>query len=90
MMTVSVIPPSDSRESRLERALRAKYPYSVRAETLSNLIGLSWQSDQVRAFTLLCISFQRLNQELLGTGWQAVRTDVTPDAFYALSPVEGG
>ncbi|NLS19873.1 hypothetical protein HGP16_25370 [Rhizobium sp. P40RR-XXII] len=87
MAEINVIPPSDSRESRLYEALRAKYPYSLRVQTVAGLIGLSWRDDPLRSFTLLCISFHRLNQELLGTGWQAVRTDVTPEAFYALSPV---
>ncbi len=90
MSANDVLSSSDSRESRLERALRAEYPHPISAWQLANLIGLSWQSDPVRAFTLLFISFHRLNQELLGTGWQAVRTDVTPDGFYSLSPVQGG
>lgn len=90
MMAVNEIPPSDSRESRLERALRAEYPHYIPAPQLCNLIGLSWQSDPVRSFTLLCISFSKLNQELLGTGWQAVRTGPDPDDFYRLSPVGGG
>ncbi|NTG07120.1 hypothetical protein [Rhizobium rhizogenes] len=90
MMAVTVVPPSDSRESRLERALRAEYPLQISAWRLSNLIGLSWQDDPVRSFTLLCVSFHKLNQDLSGTGWQAVRTDGTPDALYSLSPVGGG
>lgn len=79
----------DSRESRIYEALRAKYPYSLRVQTLAGVAGLSWRDDPVRAFTLLSISFHRLNQGLRGTGWQAVRTDVTPDGFYALSPIQG-
>ena len=90
MLENDVLSSSDSRESRLERALRAEYPNPIPAWQLRNLFGLSWQSDPVRSFTLLCISFSKLNQDLLGTGWQAVRTDVTPDAFYALSLVRGG
>jgi hypothetical protein len=80
----------DSRESRIYEALRAKYPYSVRAETLANLAGLSWRDDPVRAFTLLSISLSKLNQELIGTGWQAERPDGTPEAFFWLSPVGDG
>ena len=90
MMTVTVVPPSDSRESRLERALRAEYPHQIPASHLCNLIGLSWQSDPVRAFTLLCIAFSNLNQELRGTGWQADRTGPNPDDHYRLSPTGEG
>ena len=90
MFANDVRSPSDSRESRLERALRAEYPHPIPAWQLANLIGLSWQSDPVRAFTLLCISFSKLNQELLGTGWQAVRNGGTPDDHYRLSPVGAG
>ncbi|WP_459459076.1 hypothetical protein [Rhizobium sp. No.120] len=74
----------------MERALRAEYPHFIPASQLCNLIALSWQSDPVRAFTLLCISFSKLNQDLRGSGWQAVRTDGTPEAHYSLSPVGGG
>jgi len=80
----------DSRESRIYEALRAKYPYSVRAETLANLAGLSWRDDPVRCFTLLSISFAKLTRELVGTDWQVMRTDGTPEAFFWLSPVGGG
>lgn len=80
----------DSRESRVYKALRAKYPYSLRVQTLAGVAGLSWRDDPVRAFTLLSISFSKLNQELIGTGWQAERTDGTPEAFFWLSPVGGG
>lgn len=80
----------DSRESRIYEALRAKYPYSLRVQTLAGVAGLSWRDDPVRAFTLLSISFSKLNQELIGTGWQAERTDGTPEAFFWLSPVGGG
>lgn len=90
MMTVNAIPPSDSRESRLHEALRVKHPYSISAETLCGLIGLSWQSDPIRSFTLLCITFHKLNQELIGTGWQAERSDGTPDAYFWLSPTGDG
>jgi len=90
MMSVTVVPPSDSRESRLERALRAEYPHQIPASQLCNLVGLSWQSDPVRAFTLLCISFYKLNQKLRGTGWQAVRTGPNPDDHYRLSPAGAG
>ncbi len=80
----------DSRESRIYEALRAKYPYSLRVQTLAGVAGLSWRDDPVRAFTLLCISFSKLNQALIGTGWLAERTDGTPEAFFWLSPVGGG
>ena len=90
MLANDVLSSSDSRESRLERALRAEYPHPIPAWQLCNLLGLSWQSDPVRAFTLLCISFHRLNQELLGTGWQAIRTGGTPEDHYRLSPEGDG
>lgn len=90
MLENDVLSSSDSRESRLERALRAEYPHQIPASQLCNLIGLSWQSDPVRAFTLLCIAFSNLNQEFLGTGWQAVRTGPNPDDHYRLSPTGAG
>lgn len=80
----------DLRESRIYEALRAKYPYSLRVQTLAGVAGLSWRDDPVRAFTLLSISLSKLNQELIGTGWQAERTDGTPEAFFWLSPVGDG
>lgn len=90
MSAVVGISEQDSRESRVYEALRAKYPYSLRVQTLAGVAGLSWRDDPVRAFTLLSISLSKLNQELIGTGWQAEHTDGTPEAFFWLSPVGGG
>lgn len=91
-MNISIEPvvAEDSRESRLHRALRAEYPRFIPASQLCNLIGLSWKSDPVRAFTLLCISFSNLNQALRGSGWQAMRTGGSHDDHYRLSPVGVG
>lgn len=82
--------PEPSLESRIFKALRDEYPSSLSAAQLMNRSGLSWRSDPVRSFTLLCISFSKLNRELLGTGWQAIRTGGTPDDHYTLQSQSSG
>lgn len=79
----------ERREARIIRALGSKYPDSIPAKQLMLRTGFKFHSDPVRAFTLLCISVSSINQALRGTGWQAVRTNGTPDALYALSRIEG-
>lgn len=90
MLAVTVLPPSETREGQIFLALRDAYPSAVSARQLMNLIGLFWQSDPARSFTLLAIAFSKLRQELVGSGWQAERTDGTPDADYKLSRTGGG
>lgn len=90
MLAVSVLPPLETREGQIFLALRDAYPDAVSAQQLMNLVGLSWQFDPVRSFTLLAISFSKLRQELVGSGWKTERTDGTPDGHYWLSRTGGG
>ncbi len=78
------------RESLMFQALHDAYPKPIDAKQLMNRAGLSWRTDPVRSFTLLCISFSKLNRELLGTGWQAIRTGGTPDDHYTLQSQSSG
>lgn len=81
---------SEKREARVIHALGFAYPNSISARQLMLKAGFSFHTDPVRAFTLLCVSISTINQALRDAGWQAVRTDGTPDAQYWLSPVGGG
>ena len=80
----------ERREARIIRALGSAYPKHISAKQLMIRSGFSFHTDPVRSFTLFCISFSKLNQDLLGTGWQAVRTGGNPDDNYWLSQVGAG
>jgi hypothetical protein len=68
---------SPTREALITKALRDEYPNHISAQTLMNRANLSWRTDPARSFTLLCISFSKLNQSLSGSGFQghAIRWD---------------
>lgn len=79
----------ERREARIIRALGSAYPKSIHAKQLMAQTGFNYHVDPVSEFIALCISFRKINQGLLGTDWQAERSDGTPEAFYSLSPVGG-
>jgi hypothetical protein len=72
------------------QALHGAYPGTISAKQLMGRTGLAWQSDPVSSFVSLCNDFITINQALRSDGWQAERTDGTPDALCRLSPIGAG
>lgn len=70
-------------------ALCAVYPGSVSAKELMTKSGLSWRAEPIKSFVCLCNDFKRINAAINLYGWQAKRTNGTPDASYWLSPLGG-
>ena len=79
----------DDRASEAFDALCAVYPGSLSAKQLMRRVDPSWQTNRVISFASLCNQFIKINQVLKVKGWQAERTDGTPDANYWLSPIGG-
>jgi len=81
---------SEARATRIQRALHDAYPNTVSVKTLMGRAGLSWRASPVSSFVSFCNDFILINQELSHVGWQAERSDGTPDAVCRLSPVGDG
>ncbi len=80
----------DDRASEAFDALCAVYPGCLSAKQLMRRVDPSWQTNRVISFASLCNQFIKINQVLRVKGWQAERTNGTPDANYWLSPLGGG
>ena len=77
----------DCPQGTIIRSLYSRYPQSLSAKELMNRMGLPFESSPVTAFASLCIHFSNINRLISPFGWQATRTDGTPDARYRLAPV---
>lgn len=79
--------PANNRPGVMVFVLGCAYPRRIFAKELMETMGLPLEADPVSSFVSLCIDFKNVNRGLKSYGWQAVRSNGTPDAQYRLRPI---